>query len=171
MVGDSITAFSHDALTASMPQAEIDGIGGINLADGWVTLVRPAVAEHPHTLVIELGINSAMHGWDAAQEMYLQAILQDVANVPCVVWVTPDSQDTTIFDPFAAGTLHERIGQFQTSLRSQVAATTGHVRIADWGSIERQHPEFYVSDGVHPTTIGSTALAGYVASQVDQCLW
>lgn len=167
VVGDSVTDWATVELYVSLSQsrAAVQGIGGINLANARPQLIAPAVATFPDVLVVELGINSARYGWTFADVADLRGALEDTRPVPCVVWVTPDSLDTSLFDRSAPGTLHERILTSNLWLEGLLPGSP-NVHRADWGPIERAHPSWYASDGLHNSEEGILAYAAFVEQSV-----
>lgn len=163
VVGDSVTAWSAAGVTAAMPAAVVTATPGIDLADGLVQLVRPAVATHPPVMVVELGVNSAGDGWTPADEADLAAVVAALATVPCVVWPLPDALVPSYYDSLGAGTLHDRIGAMRATM---IATFPPNVHLADWGPVEAEHPEWYHADRMHLSPAGQVAYGAYIAEQV-----
>lgn len=169
VVGDSITDYSAKALDKAFTNQNrwIKGIPGIDLADGRSQLVKPAVASAPAVLVVELGINSAREEWNSTDLRHLEGILADTDSLPCVIWVTPTALEPSYYDHLGTGTIQSRIEKFQASLAKRLPAN-GNVRVADFGSIQLQHPEWFQDDRMHPNAAGQKAYAEYVLEQVEQ---
>lgn len=180
VVGDSII---HDATSDIYDEfadmlLTVRGIDGINLSDGLRRLVDIAVSAEPDTLIIELGVNSVLfQDWDATTQDDVQAILETVQDVACVIWITVTCREPCYYDFLGPGTMHDRIDTFNTNLAIE-AASYPNVTIADFGAEQDLHPEYFtaagdanpatfVDDGLHMNTTGDAALAAFMRSQVD----
>ena len=169
VVGDSITYYA----TSDTNEALIDfrhtvrGIPKIGLTSGRTELVDPAVATRPDILVIELGLNSAMDGWDGSDLPSLDAVLTAADPVPCVVWVAPDALTPSWYDHKGRGTLHDRQSAFVASLSKRLPAHP-HQHLSNWGPIERTYPTYYLSDHLHITPSGRLAYAALVDASIKE---
>lgn len=167
VIGDSITNSATEELDAELAEERrfVQGVNSIDLADGRTRLVKPVTGTTPSVVVIELGINSAREVWDSADLVHLERVLADLHAVPCVVWVTPTALDGSYYDHLGEGMLSTRIAMFQASLKKRLPKHP-NIHQADFGAIERTHPEWYQADRVHLTDAGQQAYAAYIADQV-----
>jgi hypothetical protein len=169
VVGDSITAWSSDAVRASLTRYSVtlSATPGINLADGTAQLVLPAVATRPSVLVVELGVNTAGAAWDASAVADLAHTLDSVRSIPCVVWVVPTAQiPAPLYDPLGVGYIHDRIETMKVSMRKMFPSYP-NVHLADWGPTEIQHPEWFYADRMHLSDSGKVAYGDYIKGQVS----
>jgi hypothetical protein len=101
-----------------------------------------AVGDLPELVVIHVGDNGYIVPDDLTGTLDL---LRDRARVVLVTAKVPrewqDSVDATV----------------------RAAARFPNVRIADWAAMAQGHPEWFVSDGVHPTAAGIEAFARCIA--------
>lgn len=167
VVGDSITNYSTPQVEATLAEGDynfaVTGIPGIDLKDGRTKLVQPAVAEDPDVLVIELGINSAREVWNSADLPYLEGVLADADAIDCVIWVTPTALQPSYYDHLGEGTIASRIEAFKSSLKKRLPKHPNQ-RLADFGVT--QQAEWFDTDHLHPSPVGKSAYASYVAEQV-----
>ena len=171
VVGNSIVDRSRTEIKSSLNangfSYHVSAEGGIAIPAARERLLPPVYASKPEVLVIELGINDAMTGWNSADLPHLERILKDLDAVPCVIWVTPDAQDPgpTWWDGAAhdGSTLNERLALFEASLLKRLPKhpTVHH---ADWG--ELQLDEYYEADLLHPSPAGSLAFASYLSERI-----
>lgn len=75
----------------------------------------------------------------------LRAMLDTLAHVPRVVLV-----NTNLPRPWS---------EPNNRVIGEVAAGRPNVRVVDWHALSHDHPEFFVSDGVHLTWVGATVYA------------
>lgn len=173
VVGNSIVDHSRSQVGAELGRAgyahHVAAEGGIAIPGARERLLPKVLASKPAILVIELGINDAMTGWNSADLVHLERVLRDLDAVPCVVWVTPDAQDPgpTWWDGASpdGSTLNERLALFEASLRKRLPAHP-NIHHADWG--EEQLDEHYQSDRLHPSPSGKQALAEYIVRSVGE---
>lgn len=163
ITGDSITAWSEAAFPKDQ---DVRATPGIDLKDGRTKHVKPAVADKPDVLVVELGINSAREVWNSDDLPSLEGILADTNSIDCVVWVTPTALSPSYYDNLGEGTLKERIAAFQASLKKRLAANP-NVRLADFGAVEKA--SWYQDDHLHLNPTGQKAYAAFVLAAVDDC--
>lgn len=165
VVGDSITNYSTPQVEAALADYNfaVKGIPGIDLKDGRTQLVQPAVAEDPDVLVIELGINSAREVWNSDDLPYLEGVLHDADAIDCVIWVTPTALQPSYYDHLGEGTIASRIEAFKSSLKKRLPKHPNQ-RLADFGVT--QQAEWFDADHLHPSPVGKSAYASYVAEQV-----
>lgn len=170
VVGDSVTDISTTSLQAKLSKTwrtSVSGVGGIDLPRGRTELVQPAVATKPDVLVVELGINSASNGWTSNDAHFIDLILKDAAKVPCVVWLLPDALDNTAFNLLADDGLlmTDRIAALRKSIQRRVAANP-NLHLADFGPLQRSHPEWYAVDGLHPSPAGTRGMANFLDQSI-----
>lgn len=171
VVGDSITDYSEPQIEAALSRDSryVEGVPGINLPDGRKQLVQPVVSTDPDVVVVELGINSAREAWVSDDAHQIDLIMRDLADVPCVVWVTPTALEPSYYDHLGDGTIKSRIEQMRKSVARRLP-TYPNLRLADFGATQGQHPEWFQEDHLHPNTAGQKALAAFVAQVVaDAC--
>lgn len=166
VVGDSITAHAEPQLRAALDGDEraIAGVPSMRMSAALNDRVRPAVATDPDVLVIELGLNDALDGWDSSDLPTLEAMLKMLDDARCVVWVTPSALAPSYYDHQGPGTMQARAAKFKASLVKRLPKHPNQ-RLADFSTLQLQHPEWFGPDHLHHTPAGHQAYADFVAQQ------
>ena len=151
-LGDSIMVGDQGDLQASMDawQTSFDAVIGRDTIGGLAALQQdlPQVRD---VAVVELGTNDAGEipmGGNGRPDMApfagrVRAILQLLARVPLVVWVTV--HDDRLYTSEIDRTIEQVVGEFPNAV------------VADWGAVAT--PADIGPDGVHPNATGQIALA------------
>lgn len=171
VVGDSITAHAEADLTAALSgyARAVGGVPSMTMADAIDERVRPAVVTAPEVLVVELGLNDALNGWDSSDLPTLEKTLALLDDAPCVVWVTPSALAPSYYDHQGPGTMQARAAAFKASLQKRLPKHPNQ-HLADWSATQLQHPDWFVADHVHHAPAGHQAYAQFVAQSVSVCL-
>jgi len=152
MFGDSVMLGARDDLLAAFPGTDInvDAIESRSLLG-----TTPVLAAHPDLLgdvvVLDLGSNDMPDG--AVFRERIDAMMQALANVPRVVWLTQ-----AVFQPARAAMNDE--------LRA-AADRYPNLDVVGWDAQVAAHPEYVYADGLHLTPPGRVAFAAAVRERVD----
>jgi hypothetical protein len=139
VVGDSLT---HQTYNESAGW-QVDAAQGRALRSSRAR-VDAAAALDPDTLVVALGSNDV-----AKRSGSLEADIRHAAGVaPCVVLTTVK---ITGVNPF----YNRRWAEWARRWNRAVWASGAHV--ADWNRIARDHPRYFLADGLHLTRAGEVA--------------
>jgi len=170
VVGDSITAHSaKEIATALAPyRRSVVGVPSIAMPEALGRLVKPAVSTDPAVLVVELGLNDALDGWDSSDLPALEATLKALDPADCVVWITPTALSPSYYDHLGPGTMQARANAFKASLKKRLPKHP-NVHLADPSADQLAHPEWYDADRMHHSPAGRTAYAAFVAEAVEIC--
>jgi lysophospholipase L1-like esterase len=156
--GDSLTVGTAAYLWSFLPGWSITESGSVGRHAGEGSIaVRSFSSSLPRVLVISLGTN------DDPRAVTLFA--SDVRRVEeaagrerCVVWAN-------VARPPYNGVSYDG---FNRVLR-HAAATYANFRVFDWQALSRTHPEWFGTDGVHPSAEGYRARAAALATLVKSC--
>ena len=122
-----------------------------------------AVEERAHerllerVVVVDLGTNddpSAVGNFRS----YVQAVVKAAGPSRCVIW-------STINRPPYDGISYAGYNAALASLDARYR----NLHVFDWAALARAHPEWFGSDGVHPTNAGYRARAAGLARLVKSC--
>jgi lysophospholipase L1-like esterase len=120
-----------------------------------VERARAGVLEH--VVVVDLGTNddpSAVRTFRS----YVLDVLRAAGPSRCVIW-------STINRPPYNGISYDG---YNAALRS-LDARYRNLHVFDWAKLARSHPEWFGSDGVHPTSSGYRARASGLAWVIKRC--
>jgi hypothetical protein len=170
VVGDSNTAHAEPQLVAALDgrARAVAGVPSMRMTAALDDRVRPAVATDPDVLVVELGLNDALDGWDSSDLPALEAMLSLLDDARCVVWVTPTALAPSYYDHQGPGTLQARAAAFKASLAKRLPKHPNQ-HLADYAPEQLQHPERFDADHLHHTAAGHEAFAAFVAESVEVC--
>jgi lysophospholipase L1-like esterase len=169
VVGDSLTFGAWRQLEESLA---VDGWAPAVRGDVGYTvahqmdLLRAVGEARPEAVVIALGTNDAFAVTDRRQTLSttradIDAALDAVADVPCVVWV-----DVTSHGP--AATWRADTQRINAMIESAVAARPG-ASVAHWDALSVDRWEWFTADAVHHTAEGADAFADLIAASVMAC--
>lgn len=154
MVGDSITVGTKDATNSQLtPQgwsAEIDGQVG-RTTDQGLQVIKAKRGSMEH-FIVELGYNDA--GNTTVYRDRLLAILDELRGAK-QVWLVNLTESRSYY-----------------ASANQIIAVAPlyypNVKVVDWASVAKAHPEAIQSDGVHMTATGYQLLADTISAAVGQ---
>lgn len=135
-------------------------VSGAATADLLREQIGPAIVSHPTLITIGIGINDIGHGVSAetfaANYEEIVKRLKDKTNAPIIVANLPDVSLAPVVPSYMRETVHERVMIFNEKIK-EIAKRNGLLVVdafaATHDSIEA-HPEFFSSDGFHPSDIG-----------------
>jgi len=111
----------------------------------------------PRVVLISLGTND-----DPGTVLRFSGYVRDAVRIAgphrCVIW-------STIVRPPYNGVSYDG---YNTVLR-RAARAYPNLRLLDWEGLARAHPQWFGSDGVHPSADGYRARAAAVAQVVKRC--
>jgi hypothetical protein len=122
-----------------------DGVRPLTLVD-----LLPTIDVAP-TVIVEVGYNDFENTFADSVEQTLQAI--EKAGVKRVLWLTLRAERSSYINMNAA-------------IRAAVAAHP-EVTIVDWNAYSRNHPDWFVADGLHLNPEGAFAMATLVHKSLD----
>jgi lysophospholipase L1-like esterase len=108
-------------------------------------------------VVVDLGTNDDPSAVGAFRS-YVLDVLRAAGPSRCVIW-------STINRPPYGGVSYDG---YNSVLRS-LDARYGNLHVFDWAKLARSHPEWFGSDGVHPSSTGYRARASGLAWLVKHC--
>lgn len=156
--GDSLTVGTGAYLSSFLPGWSITESGRVGRHAGeGADAVRSLRASLPEVLVISLGTNDdprAVSGFAAD----VRRIEEAAGRERCVVWAT-------VARPPFNGVSYDGYN----SVLRRAAATYANFRVFDWQALSRTHPEWFRSDGVHPSAEGYRTRAAALAKLVKSC--
>lgn len=152
ILGDSVMAGATARYAADLPGRDVTVDAMVNRSTRQGAEVVAQRGADWDVVVILLAHNDG--GSPGAYQPAARAILDQLAGVPRVVWLTlhevrPYYRDVNAF------------------LRDE-ATRRPNFRVADWNALVSQHPEAVVADGLHLRGPGPELMAGFVADQVEQ---
>ena len=167
VVGDSLAVLGGKEIAHELSDAgwrvRLVAYPGVTTGDQ-IDEIRRAAADLSHTVVIELGTNDAhavLSGdLDVATARQHVHEALDLFEGRCVVWVNADA------DPSRPG--GSAGGAFDAILADE-ASQRPNLHVVDLSGLLAQHPEYFISDQVHLTSEGSTALGKLMADGAAQC--
>jgi lysophospholipase L1-like esterase len=171
VVGDSITAHAEPQLLAALDgkARAVAGVPSMRMTAALDDRVRPAVTTDPDVLVVELGLNDALDGWDSSDLPTLEKMLSLLDGARCVVWVTPTALAPSYYDHQGPGTMQARAAAFKASLAKRLPKHPNQ-HLADFSTLQLQHPDWFDADHLHHAPAGRQAYADFVAQSVSLCL-
>ena len=122
-----------------------------------------AVEERAHerllerVVVVDLGTNDDPSAVGSFRS-YVQGVVKAAGPSRCVIW-------STINRPPYNGISYAGYNAVLTSLDAKYR----NLHVFDWAALARAHPEWFGSDGVHPTNAGYRARAAGLARLVKSC--
>jgi lysophospholipase L1-like esterase len=160
VLGDSITAWGGDLLSARRPGWSLNGVHGRPVAalPKLVANVR-AVDEHPYRVIIELGSNQSP-GW--TRQDYQDAIDR-----------LPRSTRVLLVEPYKQpggrwGRKGVQATVAYTRAMRAIARTRPHTCVVPWRSRAVAHPE-WLRDGLHPNDEGFPHWADLIVDTAVRC--
>jgi lysophospholipase L1-like esterase len=156
--GDSLTVGTGWYLSSFLPGWSITESGRVGRHTGeGPDAVRSLSSSLPRVLVISLGTNDdpsavATFATDVRR-------VEDAAGPDrCVIWAT-------VARPPSNGVSYEGYNR----VLKEAARRYENFRLFDWQALARAHPEWFGSDGVHPSARGYRARAAALAGLVRSC--
>jgi lysophospholipase L1-like esterase len=156
--GDSLTVGTGVYLSAFLPGWSITQSASISRhTDEGPRAVRVLSSALPRVLVISLGANDDPDAV-ASFAADVRRITTIAGHGRCIIW-------STVVRPPYNGVSYEG---YNRVLR-RTAVTYANFRVFDWQALAKAHPQWFGSDGVHPTTQGYRARAAALARLVRSC--
>lgn len=150
--GDSLTHQSADTIkwltVADGKQVAGSYWGGTDMAWAAEKLMFQMAGDKPDTVMVLSGTNNWVDGWNAYDDKSLHDALEWAKEARCAVWVTPASHG------LKDGRMQPWWGKVAVEKIVKGAAKYPNVHVARWDQHSRNHPEWYVEDGIHHTEEG-----------------
>jgi lysophospholipase L1-like esterase len=155
LVGDSLNVGVEPYLRDELRrwQVDTDDEVGRSTATGVERLRTRSAILAPY-VVVSLGTNDPSGGTEAFRDDVAE-VLRIAGPTRCVVWVAI-SRDGDSYEPFNA-------------VLREAASTSANLRVVDWPSLVRGHPEYLAADGVHATEDGYRARARAIVAAMRSC--
>jgi hypothetical protein len=166
LVGDSLLVGAEDEIVAALPpgiDATFDGENGRRIAERQPAATALASAD-PDAMVIVLGANDLNDRTADEIERDIASMLDSVADVPCVRWVTV--QQDFYLDGMEEAEGRARVVNL-TLFRE--AEKRPEVDVADFAPIIGAQPTWHRMDLLHLDDRGDRALAQVVAESLETC--
>jgi lysophospholipase L1-like esterase len=156
--GDSLTVGTGVYLPSFLPGWSITESASISRhADEGPGAVRSLSSSLPRVLVFSLGANDDP-GAVGAFAADVRRIATTAGHSRCVIW-------STVVRPPYNGVSYEG---YNRVLR-RAAGRYANFRVFDWQALAKTHPQWFGSDGVHPTAAGYRVRAAVLARLVRAC--
>jgi hypothetical protein len=153
--GDSLAVGTRPYLPRALPDWPVRQSASISRQAGdGAAVLRAQGPNLARVLVISLGTNGSA-GATAYFRDAVRAVMHVAGPERCVVWAN-------IVRPGAYERLNAILARENRNRRNLL--------VFDWVRMARAHPEWFGSDGVHPTATGYRARARGIAEQVRACL-
>ncbi|GGH63577.1 acyltransferase family protein [Rothia aerolata] len=154
IIGDSVTLASADALQQALPHAVIDAQVSRMLVNELPALEEQAAdGTLGDIVVISLSTNSTM-----SQQQVDETIKA----------LSPHGERRLVFVTGQAPANLSWVEESNVLLRQAAADHPEVVFLADWKQASEGHPEYMVSDGVHPEAAGQKVYAQTIAQAVEK---
>ena len=156
--GDSLTVGTGLYLSTFLPGWSITQSASVSRhTDEGPAAVRALSSNLPRVLVISLGANDDP-GAVGAFAGDVRRIALTAGRDRCVIW-------STVVRPPYNGVSYEGYNRVLRSAAERYA----NFRVFDWQALARMHPQWFGSDGVHPTAAGYRVRAAALARLVRSC--
>ena len=152
-IGDSVMLGAGSQLRAQLPNCQIDAEvsryvnGGADVVQAWVDQGKIG-----DIVVISLGTNGPIAGGNR-YEVHTQRLLDALGPQRHIFWVNT-------YAP------HLKWQKTNNDYLQELVKTHPNLTIVDWCSAASQHPEWLVSDGVHPNDEGGKAFAQIIKDTI-----
>ena len=153
--GDSLAAGTRPYLPRALPGWPVRQSTSISRQAGEGAAVLRAQGRNlAQVIFISLGTNGSAGATGYFRDA-VRAVMRVAGPERCVVWAN-------IVRPGA----YERLN----AILARENRRRRNLLVFDWASMARDHPEWFGSDGVHPTATGYRARARGIAEQIRLCL-
>jgi lysophospholipase L1-like esterase len=155
LVGDSLNVGVEPYLEEELRgwQISTDDVSGRPTATGIEQLRLQGAVLGPY-VVVSLGTNDPVNGADAFRDAVVEA-LRVATPQRCVVWATIH-RDGDAYEPF-------------DEILRDASARNPNLRLVEWASMIRAHPDWLAADGVHGTPDGYKARARAIVAAMGTC--
>lgn len=171
VIGDSITEQGRPVIEqriGALRRVIVDGRSGFRV-DQQLSTAQRLAAVQPDQVIIELGTNDVLQGWDLDRSADgLRQVVDLFGSSRCIHLVMIDENM-----PSADGESRERARRLNAAM-ADIASSDGRVHLIDVPSLverfETVDPgEPYALDGVHPTEAGQSTLVDAYVDALDRC--
>ncbi len=165
VIGDSLLHLSQGAvsgaLTADGWHPIIDGRPGLSI-EAWEPFVGPdAAIARPDVAVVELGTNdcdTTCNDLAPAIDTVMAQLIGHGAHL--VLWLNAQTAPTQIHP--GASRVYPAHADYVNYAIEQAAVRWPQMRVVDLRGLLDPHPEWHLSDGLHPNPIGQQAIGSLI---------
>lgn len=152
IIGDSVMLGARDYFQRALPGVQVDAVVGRQFSEApkLVAQLR-ARGALGHTVVLHLGTNGYI------VENHFREVLRQLQ----------DRRRVVVVDVHAARRWTEQNNEIVT----RVAREFPNAVLVGWDAIGRENPDYFVKDGIHPTSAGISALASALARAAGATLF
>ena len=141
LIGDSLTVGCTASFKALVPDANVDGVVGRQMAAGFdVVNSMKSAGTLGDKVIIELGTNGVF-----SQESG-QQLIDAIGSDKQIYWVNTYGPGLSWYAEVNA-------------VISALCNANSNVKLIDWASTGQAHPEYFAGDGIHMTGAGYSAYA------------
>ncbi|MFW0185296.1 acyltransferase family protein [Rothia sp. CCM 9418] len=154
VIGDSVSLASAEALHEALPDATVDGEVSRTIVKAFPVISR--LNEHGQlgsVVVLSVTTNSTY----SIEE--IDQLIKDISD---------HGQRKIVLVTGAAPAHLTWVQDSNKVIKEAAAKYPKSIVIADWAKAAQNHPEYFVSDGVHPQAIGQKVYAQTIATAVAQ---
>lgn len=171
VIGDSLMNLSRGAVSQALAadgwDAVVDGRGGTSI-ESWEPLVGPdAAIVRPNVAVVELGTNdcdTTCTDLGSAIDMVMEQLLDHGAGA--VLWLNVQTAPTHIRP--GPPRVYPTHADYVNYAIEQAAVRWPQIQVVDLGGFLDLHPEWHLSDGLHPNPIGQEAIGALIRLALHQ---
>jgi lysophospholipase L1-like esterase len=160
VIGDSLALDLDPGLAAALPDRSVRVVAQVGRSTASIlgALRNYArLAPLPPVLVVSAGTNDSALAMDTFRSQVAD-VLALAGPQRCVLWTTVYRRADVRADDVAFN-----------AVLAQVAQGSANLRLVDWVGVADAHPDWLISDGVHPNTHGLQARIELVADAVRAC--
>ena len=141
LIGDSLTVGCKAAFLSLVPDANVDGVVGRQMAAGFdVVESMKSAGTLGDKVIIELGTNGVFSAESGQQ------LIDSIGSDKQIYWVNTYGPGLSWYEDV-------------NSVISSLASANSNVTMIDWASTGQAHPEYFAGDGIHMTSAGYSAFA------------
>lgn len=153
IVGDSVTLAAMDALQNKIPQADIDAQVSRNISEGLPLIEDDATQGHlGQVVVISLSTNT-------------QITMSEIDEL--IKAIAPHQERKIVLVTGVGPANLSWVAESNKVIAQAAQKYPQTISVADWAAAQQGHPEYLVSDGVHPQAKGQQVYAQTIAQAVD----
>lgn len=160
VIGDSLALDLDPGLATALPDRSVRVVAQVGRGTAAILAALrnyARLAPLPPVLVVSAGTNDGAPAMDTFRSQ-VDDVLALAGPQRCVLWLTVYRRADVRADDVSFN-----------AVLAQTAQRTATLRVVDWVGTVNAHPDWLISDGVHPTTRGLRARVELVADAVRDC--